>query len=371
MHPLGRAGEAAVAVEAGPHQRVVRDVVAAEQGRDPLEEGGLGHRSGGGQQAEHRPLDAVGERHGGGGDVVRVGQPPAAGLDLGEAALGRAGELVADQAEQAIDRIGPVRRRDRRRDGAGRSGPTRLAPGSAGRLAAARSRRSPGRRRARRRRRSRRGPVAAASGHVASSAAAVGGRRSSGAGRRPGRARPGSRRAAARSGPVRRAPGGSRRRPRSRSARRRRPRTAGRRRARAARTGPRPGTTSGSPAPPGSGSSPTFPRVRAPGGRRPRGCSSSTTGAAGSSASATLRAEQPIAGGRRPEDDRERRFRRRRRPAGRSRPSRAMRRLERAQAPRRTRRACQLHGGRSDAPASASIGSSSAASRPSAQAVAW
>ena len=45
------------------------------------------------------------------------------------------------------------------------------------------------------------------------------------------------------------------------------------------------GTRSGSPAPPGSGSRPTFARVRGPGGRRPPGGSSSTMAAASSSGS--------------------------------------------------------------------------------------
>ena len=40
--PVGRAGEAAVAVEAGPDERLVGQVVAGEQRRDPVEERGLG-----------------------------------------------------------------------------------------------------------------------------------------------------------------------------------------------------------------------------------------------------------------------------------------------------------------------------------------
>ncbi len=103
--PLGRAGQTAVAVEAGPDEGIVRDVVAAEQRSDAVEEGALADRTGSGQQAEHGPFDTVRERRGGGGDVVRIGQPPAAGLDLGEPSLARAAELVADQAEQPVDRV--------------------------------------------------------------------------------------------------------------------------------------------------------------------------------------------------------------------------------------------------------------------------
>ena len=104
--PLGGAGEAAVALETGLDEAVVGHVVAAEQRRDALEEGGLGERAGGREQAEDGPLDAIGERDRGLREVVAVGQPPAARFDLDEAALGRAAELVADEAEQPVDRIG-------------------------------------------------------------------------------------------------------------------------------------------------------------------------------------------------------------------------------------------------------------------------
>ena len=348
--PLGRAGQAPIAVEAGPDEAVVGQVVAAEQRGDPVEERGLGHRSGGRQQAEDGPLDAVGERHGGGGEVVRVGQPPAAGLDLGQAALGRAAELVADEAEQALDRVGRIRRVD---------------AGSA--LAA----RAPGRG-ARRRRRARlvggggsptvvgrRVASAAASRHrpgavrLARSRRERGGRRRS---CRPGRARPGSRRAAARSGPARRGPGASRPRPRSRSARRRPRRTAGRRRARAARTGRAPGRRRDRRRRPAAARGRRWPASAAPGGSRPPGGSSSTIGGRVVVGIGQPRAEQPVA-----------RRSRRRAPPRRSppappstswttRPSRAIDGLDRARARRSIAAACQLHGGRSEAPASASIG---------------
>ena len=102
---VGRAGQAAVAVEADPDEPLVGQVVTAEHRGDPLEERGLGERTGGGQQAEHGPFDAIGERHGGAGHVLRVGQPPATGLDLRQAMLGRPAELLADQREQAVDRV--------------------------------------------------------------------------------------------------------------------------------------------------------------------------------------------------------------------------------------------------------------------------
>ena len=108
---LGRAGQAPIAVEAGPDEPLVGQVVAGEHRRDPLEERGLGHRAGGRQEAEDGPFDAIGEGRGGGLEVVRVGQPPAAGLDLGQPALGRPAQLVADEGEQALDRIGFASRR--------------------------------------------------------------------------------------------------------------------------------------------------------------------------------------------------------------------------------------------------------------------
>ena len=70
----------------------------------------------------------------------------------------------------------------------------------------------------------------------------------------------------------------------------------------------RPGTTSGSPAPPGTGSRPTLPRVRAPGGSRPRGWSSSTTGGRRVVGVGQPRAEQPVAGGRGAEHGRDERL---------------------------------------------------------------
>ena len=103
--PVRRAGQAAIAVEAGPDEPVVGQVVTGEQRRDPVVERGLGDGPGRRQEAEDRPLDPIGEGHRGGLAIVALGQPPAAWLDLDEAALRRAGQLVADQGEQALDRI--------------------------------------------------------------------------------------------------------------------------------------------------------------------------------------------------------------------------------------------------------------------------
>ncbi len=66
---------------------------------------------------------------------------------------------------------------------------------------------------------------------------------------------------------------------------------------------PRPGTMSGSPVPPGDGSSPTLARVRGPGGSIAPGGSSSTIPAASSSGSARRALSDAIAG-RRPADHR-------------------------------------------------------------------
>ena len=112
--PVGRAGGPAVAVEAGPDERLVGQVVAAEHRGDPLEERRLRQRAGGREQAEHGPLDAVREGRRRGLPVVPVGEPPAAGLDLDESLLGRPAELVADQGEQALDGVvGDLARRRR------------------------------------------------------------------------------------------------------------------------------------------------------------------------------------------------------------------------------------------------------------------
>ena len=105
--PVGRARQAPVAVEAGPDQALVGQVVAGEQRRDALVERGLRQRAGRREQAEHGPLDAVGERDRRGGLVGRVGQPPAAGLDLGQARVRRPRHLVADEGRAAARR-GPA-----------------------------------------------------------------------------------------------------------------------------------------------------------------------------------------------------------------------------------------------------------------------
>ena len=105
QHPVRRARHAPVALEAGPDEGFVRQVVAGEQRRDPLEERGLGERAGGRQEAVDGPLDAVGEGRGRGGAVGRVGEPPAARLDLREPSLVRPAQLVVDQREQCLDLV--------------------------------------------------------------------------------------------------------------------------------------------------------------------------------------------------------------------------------------------------------------------------
>ena len=103
--PVGRAGHAPIAVEAGRDERLVGQVVAAEQGGDPLVERALRQPAGGRQQAEDGPLDPVGERQRGGRDVGRIGQPPAARLDLLKAPVAGSAELVADDREQPLDLV--------------------------------------------------------------------------------------------------------------------------------------------------------------------------------------------------------------------------------------------------------------------------
>ena len=270
--PLGGAGEAAVALETGLDEAVIGHVVTAEQRRDALIERGLGQRACGREQAEDGPLDAIGEGNRRLREVVAVGQPPAARFDLDEAALGRTAELVADQADQAVDRI-RMGSRDRRPGERGGGAGLRRR-GSRRRQASAR-RSHPVRRAAADRRRPPAPP------DRASSRAAVASRRSCPALSRPTRISPRSRSKRAGS-------------PRSRSVS-----TATSVTVRAAsvaengrssnRSGaPKSrveGTMSGSPAPPGSGSRPTLARVRAPGGRRAPGGISSTIAAASSSAS--------------------------------------------------------------------------------------
>ena len=111
---VGGARHAPVALEAGPDEPLVGQVVAGEERRDALEERGLRQRPGGREEAEDGPLDPVRERDRGGFPVLRVAEPPATGLDLHEARVARSGHLVADEREQPIDRIG--RRLALRRD---------------------------------------------------------------------------------------------------------------------------------------------------------------------------------------------------------------------------------------------------------------
>ena len=95
---------------------VVGEIVAREHRGHPVEERGLGDRAGGRQQAVDGPLDPIGEGRRRRRQVVRVGQPPAARLDLDQAPLGRAAELVADE-RRAGARRRPSGRRDPRRHG--------------------------------------------------------------------------------------------------------------------------------------------------------------------------------------------------------------------------------------------------------------
>ena len=62
--PVRRRGQAAVALEAGPDEGLVGQVMAGEQPGDPLEERRLGQRAGRREEAEDGPLDPIGEWHG-------------------------------------------------------------------------------------------------------------------------------------------------------------------------------------------------------------------------------------------------------------------------------------------------------------------
>ena len=392
MTPLGRAGQAAVAVEAGPDEAPRR----AGRGppnmrRDPLEERRLGDRSGGRQQAEDAPTrpdrraawrrrrrssGSASHQRPGSISVRRrwVGRPsssrisasrrstgiglrvpiarlaPRAAIVPGRraatadgmpatparaaTALGRLGSSP-DASWPGAATVGPVRRRRDRPDRRRRSS-SRSSDRPAGRHPiGARRRRRP----------SPRCPPARASRWPAGAAA------------RPGRARRGSRRAAARSGRARRGRAASRPRSRSRSAPRRRPRTVVGRSAPAARTGPCAGTRSGSPAPPGSGSRPTFARVRGPGGSAAAGREQLDDGRRVLVGIRQPRAEQPVAGRRATDRPRRRWPPARRRPAGR-RGRRAPWTARRPRAACPIAAACQLHGGAARRPASASIGRS-------------
>ena len=175
--PLGRARPAPIALEAGPDERLVGQVVAGEDARDPLEERRLGHRAGRREEAEHRPLDPVGER------ARRRSRGPSA-----SASHQRPGATSARRRRPASDRPSAISassastwsggasagRVERRAAIDGRSGgaPRRRPWRSSGRAAASARSRGPGRRRG-----VRAGPVRAA---VRRRAACRGGPRSLG-----------------------------------------------------------------------------------------------------------------------------------------------------------------------------------------------
>ncbi len=260
--PVGRAGQAPIAVEAGLDERLVGQVVAAEHRGHALVERGLRQRAGGRQEAEDGPLDAVGERRCRGVAILAIGQPPAAGLDLGQAALVRRGRA------RRGSRRGAARRDRRRRRHRARSTATGSIVGGLGGSTAAGV---GGRPAAGGRRRASAGSAGAWSG--AGAPAVVRRRRRARAGREPSEL----------AGPVQAdedlaeqplhagglAAGAERldRRLGHDLARPRPPRTVAGRTAPGGANSPRPGTMSGSPEPPGTAGSPTLARVRGPGGR--------------------------------------------------------------------------------------------------------
>ena len=116
--PVRRAGHAPVALEARADERLVREVRAGEQVRDPLEELRLGHRPGRRQEAVDRPLDPVRERRRGGVAVGPVAEPPAVVADLRQAAAVGPLERVADEGDEPLDVVdGLASGRRRRRRG--------------------------------------------------------------------------------------------------------------------------------------------------------------------------------------------------------------------------------------------------------------
>ena len=308
---VGRARQAPVAVEAGPDEALVGQVVAGEQGRDPLVEGGLGERAGGREEAEDGPFDAVGERDRGGLLVLRGRQPPAAGLDLASRVL--VGRVISSRTSARRRSTGSwagspaAATRGRPRPAPSGGAPTDAIGTAAGRRGTGAAAGSPERAAgvvgavvARR-------PVGEPVRSTVLEADAMprpARRPRAGAAARPDRARRGPRRGAARSGPARRGRAASRRPPRSRSAPPRPRRTAAGRTAPARRRGPGPGTRSGSPGPPGTG------------GRR-RSSGSAGPAAARRPAAGTRRRRRPRRrrprAGRWPGDSRRRRRRGRRR----------------------------------------------------------
>ena len=100
-----RAGGTAVAVEAGPDEAAIGHVGTREQARDAFEERGLGQLPGRRQQAEHGPLEPVGQGRRRARDVLRIGQPPGSVLDLPEVPLRGSAHLVADEREQSLHDI--------------------------------------------------------------------------------------------------------------------------------------------------------------------------------------------------------------------------------------------------------------------------
>ena len=277
----------------------------------PVEERGLGDRAGGRQQAVDGPLDPIGEGRRRGRRSSRVGQPPAARLDLGQAPLGRAAELVADQREQALDRVrrGVAIRGATACPGRGVAAPSSAVVGVPSACAGVGS----GRRRGLGcggRRPDPRGRRARVVGRGRSPApgrsVAVANRRSCPARSSPTRISPRSRSKRA---------GSPRARSVSTAASRHRsgppppPRTAGRRTAPAARTGGATGPCPGRRPRPAADRARRWRASAAPGGRRPAGGISSTTAGGIVVGVGQPCAEQPVAGGRPAEDGRDDRLR--------------------------------------------------------------
>ena len=100
---VARAGKAPVALETRSYEHLVRQVVSPEEGRNPVEEGPFRQRAARGrQEAEHGPLHAVREGNLRSLFVPRVGQPPAARLDLAKPTLVLAGQLVPNEGVELL-----------------------------------------------------------------------------------------------------------------------------------------------------------------------------------------------------------------------------------------------------------------------------